>query len=417
MLSYLFSLALAASPPAYAQSLTYTASGSALTLEQAQALALQRNPQLAAASDELLAADGAVQQAAMRPNPSLSFEVQDTRRATRETTMQLSQPLELGGKRAYRGAVAERARDSAALLLQARRADLRAAVSKAFYALLIAEERDEVANASMRNAERATQVASKRVQAGRISPVDEDKARVAESVIRLELLQARSELQTARLRLAAQWGDRAALFARVAGSLDTQPEVAELAVLNARLAASPVVMAAQADVERQRALARLEQSRRLGDVAVSVGVKRSEELGRNQAIFGVSVPLPIFDRNQGAILESLRRVDKARDEAEAAALQAHGELAQAHATFTLARQQVAAMRGDILPRASRALDAATTGFEFGKFALLDVLDAQRTLLQTRSQYLQALGVLHNAAADIERLAPAPAHQSTQGVQP
>ncbi|MDB5879537.1 MAG: hypothetical protein JWQ41_2951, partial [Variovorax sp.] len=47
--------------------------------------------------------------------------------------------------------------------------------------------------------------------------------------------------------------------------------------------------------------------------------------------------------------------------------------------------------------------AATTGFEFGKFAYLDVLDAQRTLLLARSQYLRALAEVHRAATDLDRL--------------
>jgi cobalt-zinc-cadmium efflux system outer membrane protein len=334
----------------------------------------------------------------------VSFEVQDTRRATRETTMQISQPIELSGKRAYRTAVAGKAQETAALQLQAKRLEVRADVSKAFYGVLIAEERMKLAKASLLNAGRATTAAAKRVLAGKISPVDEDKARVAEAVVRLELLQATSELASARATLAALWGSRSVNFSRIAGTLEQVPVFPPLDVLVQRLASAPALLAARTDSERQAALANLEKSRRIGDVAVSLGVKRSEELGRNQAIVGFSMPLPLFDRNQGAVLESLRRLDKSRDEFDAAALTLHAELLQAHARFEVARQQVATLRADILPRATSALDAATTGFEFGKFALIDVLDAQRTLLQTRSHYLQALGELHRAAADIDKLA-------------
>ena len=380
-----------------------------LDLEQAIALAMQANAQLAAAGHELQASAGAALQANAIPNPTVSFEVQDTRRATRETTMQVSQPIELGGKRAYRTAVASKAQETAALQLQAKRLEVRADVSKAFYGVLIAEERMKLANASLLNAGRATTVAAKRVLAGKISPVDEDKARVAEAVVRLELLQATSDLATARAQLAALWGSRTVNFSRIAGTLEGVPVLPPLEVLVQRLASAPALLAARSDSERHAALASLEKSRRIGDVALSLGVKRSEELGRNQAIVGFSMPLPLFDRNQGAVLESLRRLDKSRDEFDAAALALHAELLQAHARFEVARQQVAAMREDILPRATSALDAATTGFEFGKFALIDVLDAQRTLLQTRSHYLQALGELHRAAADIDKLAgPAPA---------
>lgn len=382
------------------------ATPAALTLDQALRLALRANPQLAAAGHELQASAGAVEQAGLRPNPILSVELQDNRRATRESTLQLSQTLELGGKRAARTALAGKAQALAALSLQTKRREIRCEVTKAFYGALIAAERLNLAQQSLANAQRATLSASRRVLAGKISPVDEDKARVAEAGIALELLQAQSELATARLRLAAFWGGRAADFSQLAGTLEAMPALPELAELSARLDASPAMQAARAEVERSEAAAAVERSRRLGDVAVSVGVKRSEELGRSQALVGLSVPLPLFDRNQGALLESLRRIERARDEAIGAATALHTELAEAHARFTLARQQVAAIRGDILPRAGGAFDAANTGFEFGKFALLDVLDAQRSLLHARSQYLLALADMHRAAADIGRLAGA-----------
>jgi cobalt-zinc-cadmium efflux system outer membrane protein len=403
MFRFLTPLALlGAGLPVHAQSVA--APDRPLELAQAIALALQANPQLAAAGHELQASAGAALQADMLPNPTVSFEVQDSRRATRETTLQVSQPIELGGKRAYRTAVAARTQDMAALQLQAKRLEVRADVRKAFYGVLIAEERMNLAQASLRNAGRATTVAARRVLAGKISPVDEDKARVAEAVVRLELLQATSELATARAQLAALWGSRTVNFSRIAGTLEGVPVFPPLDVLVQRLVSAPALLAARTDTERHAALANLEKSRRTGDVAVSLGVKRSEELGRNQAIVGFSIPLPLFARNQGAVLDSLRRLDKSRDDFDAAALTLHAELLQAHARFELARQQAAAMREDILPRATSALDAATTGFEFGKFALIDVLDAQRTLLQTRSHYLQALGELHRAAADIDKLA-------------
>jgi cobalt-zinc-cadmium efflux system outer membrane protein len=69
----------------------------------------------------------------------------------------------------------------------------------------------------------------------------------------------------------------------------------------------------------------------------------------------------------------------------------------------MARQEASALQKEILPGAQSAYDAAATGFEFGKFSFLDVLDAQRTLLQAKSQYLGALSEAHRAAAEIDRI--------------
>lgn len=145
---------------------------------------------------------------------------------------------------------------------------------------------------------------------------------------------------------------------------------------------------------------------------VSLGGKRIEEQDLNQAILGVSIPIPIFDRNQGNLLEALRRTDKARDELSATGIRLSNELVQAHERLNTARQEVASLQRDILPGAQSAYDAATKGFELGKFSFLEVLDAQRTSFQAKSQYLRALAEAHRSAAEIERILGAASTQST-----
>jgi cobalt-zinc-cadmium efflux system outer membrane protein len=96
-------------------------------------------------------------------------------------------------------------------------------------------------------------------------------------------------------------------------------------------------------------------------------------------------------------------VDKARDELSSTALRLDSDLAQAREDFDVARQQALALRSEIVPGAQSAYDAASTGFENGKFGFLDVLDAQRTLLEARAQYLNALAQAHRAHAAITRI--------------
>lgn len=143
------------------------------------------------------------------------------------------------------------------------------------------------------------------------------------------------------------------------------------------------------------------------DVTVSLGMNRIEAPGRNQAMVGVSVPLPVFDRNQGNLLEAQRRADKARDELAGTEARLGTELALAVERLATARQEAESLQQDILPGAQSAYAAATTGFEYGKFGFLDVLDAQRVLLQARSHYLRAVSEAHRAGADIERILGAP----------
>jgi cobalt-zinc-cadmium efflux system outer membrane protein len=381
----------------------------ALTLEVALRLALNANRDLSAARHELQAVEATVLQADMLPNPSLGLEVEDTRRDTRETTIQISQPIELGGKRAVRIRAAESSRDAAAADLKTRQAEVRAMVITAFFNVLAAQERLRLAQDSAELAQGATNVASRQVAAGKVSPVEETRARVAQTGVRLELLQAKSELTSARRQLGATWGNPAPRFTEADGNLDVLPAMPDTATLAARLTEAPALSRARLEVDRREAVAQVERSRRIPDLTVSLGIKRNAELGRNQAIVGVALPLPVFDQNRGNMLESLRRVDKARDELSATEVRLNSELAQAAQNLDTSREEVDSLRNEVLPGAQSAYDAATKGFEFGKFGFLDVLDAQRTLLQAKSQYLRALSQAHRAAAEIDRILGAPPH--------
>lgn len=430
MYRYLLPLSLVAfSLPSVAQTATvvpgstYASSGAAtaragepagpLTLQAALALAMASNPDLSAAQYELQAVEATMLQANVLPNPSLEIAVEDRRRETRESTLQLSQPIELGGKRSARRSAAERSRDAAAAELNAKQAEVRSGVITAFFGVLVAQERMRLAQESAELAQKATSAASRRVAAGKVSPVEETKARVEESSVRLELSQARSELASARKRLSATWGNPAPRFERADGELTTLPPMPEFAGMSQRLTQAPAMARARYEVDRRQALAQVESSRRIPDMTVSLGVKRSEELGRNQAIVGVSVPLPFFDTNRGNVLESLRRVDKARDELAATEVRLDSELAEAYERLSVSRQEAESLQKEVIPGAQSAFDAATKGFEFGKFGFLDVLDAQRTLLQAKSQYLRALSEAHRAAAEIDRILGEPMSATKQ----
>ena len=374
-----------------------------LTLKSAWALALGANPELSAAGHEVAALEATIRQAETRPNPEISASIEDTRRATRISKLELSQAFELGGKRAARIKAAERGRDAASAELDTKRAEIRAAVVAAFFDVVVAQERLRLATASVELAQRATGAASRRVTSGKVSPVEETKARVAEASVRLELALATSELTTARRRLTATWGNPVPRFERAEGDLEALPPLPALADLQTRLATSPNLLRAQIEVDRRQALAGVERSRRTPNLTFSLGAQRDEQLGLNQALFGVAIPIPIFDRNQGNLLEALRRTDKARDELSTAEIRLSNELALAYARLATAREETATLQRDILPGAQSAYDAATRGFELGKFSFLETLDAQRTLFQAKAQYLRALSEAHRSAAEIERI--------------
>ena len=374
-----------------------------LSLAKAIELALEGNPEVAAAKRQWEATEGQVLQGRSRPNPELAYSLEDTRSKTRTQSWQLNLPVELGGKRAARTKAAEKTREQAQAQLAELQATVRANVAAAYFDVLTAQERLVLARDSAALAKSSTDTVSKRVAAGKVSPAEESKARVAEAGVRVELAQAASEQRNALSRLFALLGRIDAPYTVLEGKAENLPSVPSLADLQPLISSAPGVVLARIEVDRRKALTALEQSKRVPDVTVSVGMQRSNETQRNVLLFGVSVPLPIFDRNQGNLLEALKLEDKARDELQAASVRLHSEVAQGQERLSTITAEVQSLQQDVLPGAKSAYDAATIGFENGKFNFLEVLDAQRTYFTAKSQYLKALGEAHRAAADIDRL--------------
>jgi outer membrane protein, heavy metal efflux system len=385
----------------------------ALTLEgavqSAVQTALQHSPALQAAKQDLLASEGAVLQAGARPNPELQALQEDARGETRATTWQLSQPFELGGQRAARVSAARLAQAQTAVALQARRAQVRADATEAFFDLALAQERVHLAQASSQLGAQALQAASRRVLAGKVSPVEETRARLEQALVAMALVQAQSEQRVAQQRLGSLLGvpasqvpvlnwQGAASAAAVAARSAAWIRQAE-----SRLAEAPALRLQQLEVERRQALSELESARRIPDVTVTLGAKRAQEMRRQQALLGVSLALPLWDRNEGQVLQALRLQDKAAADLAETQRAVSLQWLELKEQLLSAQAETQALERDILPGAQQAWQAAVTGFEAGKFSFLETLDAQRTWFQARAQHLRALGAMHRTAADIDRL--------------
>lgn len=378
-----------------------------LTLDAALQAALSRNPAVRAAALGVEASGGALQQAGLLPNPVLDVEQEDTRPETRSTTLLINQTLELGGKRSARVDLAQRNRDLAAAELASRQAEIRAATIEAFFGVLIAQERFKVADESARLATSGSEAVSRRVTAGKVSPTDETRAKVAEATARIELGRARSEQASALRTLATLIGAPEASLLQIDGDPGAIPALATGVELMKRLQEAPALRRSRLEVDRAGAAYQLERARSTPDLTLGLGAKRTQEQGRTAPMLSLSIALPVFDRNQGGQLEALRRRDAAQAQAEADELRLRDELLQSIEQLQTRREEVGLLRGDVLPGAEAAHHAAQRGFELGKFGFLDVLDAQRTLLQARDQYFTALAAVHRLAADIERRLGAP----------
>ncbi|MEW6442654.1 MAG: TolC family protein [bacterium] len=391
-----------------------------LSLRQALSLALMHNPGLRAFSWEVRALEARALQDGLPANPEIEIEIENWGGTgasggldETESTVQVSQLLELAGKPSKRRQLASLDRDLAGWDFESRRIDVFAETTKAFVDMLAAQERVRLNRELVRLAEQVRHAAAERVLAGRVSPIEETRARVALAAQRIELETAQRELEAARANLAASWSSRSPRFERVEGDLFATAALPDAEELAARVSRNPEVARWSAEVEQRLAAVALEQAGRIPDVTLSGGVRRLNESEETAFVGGFSVPVPIFDRNQGALLEARYRLSKADEEKRAAVQRLSQSFALAYQGLAAAHARVTRLQEEVVPGAREAFDAVNEGFRQGKFDYLEALDAQRTFFEARSRYIEALSELHKAVAEVERLIAGPLGGNTE----
>ena len=381
-----------------------------ITLRQALASALMRNPELRAFSWEIRAREAAALQAGLLHNPTIGFDLQDLGTSASpngvpqpQGTLQLSQIIELGGKRTKRREAAALSRDLAGWDYESKRIDLFTQVAQGFTNLLRAQQQRNLTEETVRLAEETARVVSERVRAGKVSPIEEIRANVALASAGIERDRAEKALEVARRRLAATWGSVIPQFEKAEGTLGPVSPIPSLAQLAERISQNPELARWSTEIAQRRAAIGLERSRAVPDLTLMGGVRRYETTGDNVFIIGLSLPLPLFNRNQGAIQEARDRLTKGEEERRAAEVRVGSALSETYRALSSAHAEVTSLEKSVLPGAAQAFEAVNEGYRLGKFGLLDVLDAQRTFFNARAQHLRALAEYHQAVAEVERL--------------
>jgi cobalt-zinc-cadmium efflux system outer membrane protein len=385
-----------------------------LTLHDALARALQHNPRLRAFAWEIRAREAQVQQAGRPPNPELGADLEDFAGTgllrgfdATEVTVGLSQLVELGGDRRSRRRVAASERDLAGWDYETVRLDVLTETTQAFTAVLAAQERLALADSLLARAEQFYQSVGARAAAGKVSALEERRAQVVRSTTRLALERARQTLSAERTRLAAAWGSNTPGFHRAAGDLAAVEAVPSYERLDGFIERNPDVARWRDEMTLRRSAAALEHARRIPDPVVTVGTRHLRELGETALAVGVSVPLPLFDRNRGGTREAAYRLRQGEAARQARQVESRRRLAEAYGALAMAYTEVTTLREDVLPAARENFTATEEGYLEGKFDLLMVLDAQHTLFEVANQYIDALAAYHAARAGVERLIATP----------
>ena len=396
-------------PPPYLEPVTLEESMDVISLRDALALALMHNPELKAFSWEIRVAEARVLQASLLPNPEIGVEIEEIGGTGKisgfdgaETTLQLGQLIELAGKRIKRTKVASLESELVGWDYEAKRLDVLTHVTRVFVEVLAAQERLALAMELVRLSDQVYSTVSQRVEAGKDAGVEKIKAEVVLSIVQIKGKQAAQHLESARKQLAATWAGHSPIFERAKGQFEAVSPIPSAGELEKLVEQNPDIARWAVTMEHRRAALELEKARAIQDPIVGGGAQWFNETDDSAFVLGVSVPLPLFNHNQGNILEARYKLARALEDHKAVEAFVRSSLAQAYQRLSNAFTEATEMKKKVLPGAQRVFDAVTEGYRTGKFEYLEVLDAQRTLFASKGLYIEALATYHIARAEVER---------------
>lgn len=381
-----------------------------LSLTEALSLALLHNPALQGFAWEIRISDVKTLRAGLLPNPQLDIEGENFLGSGQqhyfdhaETTVSISQLFELGEKRAKRKALAMSERDLILWDYEARRLDIIYQVVTRYMTILANQSRLKLAIQKTTVAEEIFNTVAARVKAGKVSPLEESKSRVALAKTRLNKARVARALTSYKQNLASVWGSMTPLFKKVNGDLFAMQTVPEFSNLLSRLNNNPDLARWSAEIERYRKAIDLAKAQKKPNITFMAGGRHFAENNDFAIVAGMSIPLFIFDDKQTGVEEAQMLLTQALQEQQAAKITIRSSLIESHQQLQMSLTEITVLRDEVLPSAKAAFKAAKMAYRLGEIGSLSLLDAQRTLFQSDSEQLEAFATFQLNVAKIERL--------------
>lgn len=393
-----------------------------IVLDQRAAIeiALKNHPQLRAVIADREAAEGRVIQASLRPNPEVNVEIENDldnsqhsepsvkgAEVISEASLSISQTFELAGKRDLRVAAAKAGAKLLDFDESRLRLDISTAVKREFTLLLGAQERCTLRQQAYDLSFSLTSATTARVLAGDISPIEETRARVALAGAKADLETAKREVSEAKKSLASAMGLTSATLGPITGKLEEWSEIPKLNDLQRLMANNPDISRWEAEKKQREAILKLEQALAVEDVTITAGLKRAQHDRANLFFAGITIPIPLNNKNRGSIVEATAGTKRVTEESRLAELTLGNELTKHYDSLLSFAQEAKSLREEALLSAQQAYDAVNEGYRLGKFRYVDIIDASNALVETRLRYLETLTNLNLAKLNVERLSGVP----------
>jgi cobalt-zinc-cadmium efflux system outer membrane protein len=381
-----------------------------LKIEDAISKAFKSSPQINILKAELENFEGKRKQAGLWQNPEFGFEAENFGGAGElsgnngaEYTYSLSQTIEIGGKISSRVNAVDSLKNAATKNFEASQAGLISDVIKKYVAVDAANKKLTLAEDKKSLAEKVYKTVKKRVDAAKEPELQLSKAAVEKSTAKISYQNALRNVDISESELASFWGESELGYMISDSYLNEIEKPKDLETYKAKLADSPYIKQYDFIEDEKKSLLDLENAMAIPDPTIFGGVRDFDRTGDQAFLVGVSLPIPVWDRNQGNVISANSEVSKAQNQKIKATLDLNRELVSQYQSWSLAYQEINSLKVEIIPSAEKAFKDARKAYESGRFPYIEVLDAQRTLFEAKEKQIEAVERYHFSKAEVLRL--------------
>lgn len=372
--------------------------------------ALKNNPNLRAYYYDINSLEGIKRQAGLLPNPEADLEIENILGGKElngftgaEYTLSASYLFELGGKRNNRVNLVNEEINSAKSNYELLKLDVISQVKKTFIELVKIQHQIKLQQKFVNLNEEILKIISERVKAGKTSPAEESKEKFALMNSRLELQRFHKDYLSTQTKINSLCGTSGKNFVPSSDLFDELLSPPNKEEIFHEIEKIPSIKYLNNETNIRKAQLELEESNSVPDLTASLGIRYLNELKTNSFVAGLSMPLPFFNRNQGNIQSAEIKVRQMEELINAQKLSIIESLTASFNNLVIAYNNAVQFNENILPESENAYEITSKGYLQGRFAFIDMLDAQRTLFDTQAQYLLELSEYYNSIIEIENL--------------
>lgn len=378
-----------------------------LDINTAVQRAVDTAPSIMVFEENVEEAFGDYVQASLLPNPEFEFELDPPNFGRNyscnetEVSYGISQLIELGGKRGTRMQITSSAEEISLWDLEHSKRDVARKAAGAFMDVVTAQHEVEHNEEARNLAQTMQKTVAEKVKAGKYSPMEERKAALEFAKSELAYERSVRDLVIAKEKLIGLWGCQQMDFESVIYPFAEISELESIECYLGFLEGNPTV--ARWDAEWDAAFHNLELQRlqRIPDLTVEGGVTHEGRFDKVGVYFGFSIPIPVFDRNQGNILKAEAELRQIESQREDALLTLQSGVKETFRQMESLRREAMKFKKLVYDGTEETVKDMEEGFRRGKFDFIEVLDAQKTFIEVEDHYIHLLLDYHKKKIDLE----------------